>query len=106
MRSAEGEPTFPVPWAASPETSFLATPAEYRRALGAAGFEVRADRDRSEFARAFFQEVAARAAEGGGPPPLGTHLLMKVDAPLKLANVMANLERGLIAPVELICRAQ
>jgi hypothetical protein len=31
---------------------------------------------------------------------------MKSDVPQKLTNVMRNLEQGLIAPVELICRAR
>jgi hypothetical protein len=74
--------------------------------LGAAGFEIRKERDRSAFAREFVREAAARAAAGGGPPPLGVHLLMKSDVPEKVTNVMRNLERGLIAPVELICRAR
>lgn len=34
------EPYFPVPWAATRETSFLATPAETRADLLAAGFEI------------------------------------------------------------------
>jgi ubiquinone/menaquinone biosynthesis C-methylase UbiE len=106
MRTGEGELSFPVHWAASPKTSFVQRPAEYRLALEAAGFEIRKERDRSAFAREFFREAAARAAAGGGPPPLGIHLLMKSDVPEKVANVMHNLERGLIAPVELICRAR
>jgi ubiquinone/menaquinone biosynthesis C-methylase UbiE len=106
MRTGEGELSFPVHWAASPKTSFVQRPAEYRGALEAAGFEIRRKRDRSAFAREFFREAAARAAQGGGPPPLGVHLLMKSDVPEKVANIMRNLERGLIAPVELICRAR
>src|SRR6185369_4241211 len=35
-----GEPYFPVPWATTAETSFLATPAEMQRDLAAAGFEI------------------------------------------------------------------
>ncbi len=31
---------------------------------------------------------------------------MKDEVAQKLANVVANLERGLIAPTELICRAR
>ena len=31
---------------------------------------------------------------------------MKSDVPEKLANVVRNLEEGLIAPTELICRAR
>jgi hypothetical protein len=79
MRTREGELSFPVHWAAGPETSFVATPAEYRQAL-AAGFEIRKERDRRAFVE-FFRQVVARVAEAGGPPPLGTHLLIGVDAP-------------------------
>jgi ubiquinone/menaquinone biosynthesis C-methylase UbiE len=106
MRTGSGELSFPVHWAATPETSFVASAAEYRRALEAAGFEIHRQRDRGEFARAVFREAQARSADGGGPPPLGTHILMKDDVALKLANVIANLENGLIAPIELICRAR
>jgi ubiquinone/menaquinone biosynthesis C-methylase UbiE len=106
MRASEGDLNFPVHWAAGPETSFVASPAEYRRALAAAGFEVCKERDRRAFAVEFFRQVVARAAEAGGPPPLGTHLLIGADAPQKLANVVRNLDQGLIAPVEMICRAQ
>jgi SAM-dependent methyltransferase len=105
MRTGEGALDFPVHWAATPETSFLAAPAAYRRALEAAGFEVRGERDRRAFALDSLREAQARAAAEGGPPPLGIHILMKTDVAQKLANVIANLERGLIAPVELLCRA-
>jgi len=105
MRTGEGALRFPLHWAASAETSFVASPAEYRRALEEAGFEIRKERDRSEFARAAFREAQARAA-AGGPPPLAIHLLMKTDVAQKLANIIANIEGGLIAPVELVCRAR
>jgi ubiquinone/menaquinone biosynthesis C-methylase UbiE len=106
MRTRAGDLSFPVHWAAGPETSFVASPAEYRRALAAAGFEICKERDRHAFAVEFFRQVVARTAEAGGPPPLGTHLLIGADAPQKLANVMRNLGQGLIAPFELICRAR
>lgn len=105
MRSGDGDLAYPVHWAADAATSFVASPAEYRRGLEAAGFRVVKERDRTDFARSFFRQAAARIAESGGPPPLGIHLLMKRDISDKLANVMGNLERGLIAPTELICRA-
>lgn len=106
MRAADGELSYPVPWAASSETSFVASAAEYRHGLQAAGFEIVKERDRSDFAARFFAEVMARAAAAGRPPPLGTHILMKDDAARKLANVVANIENGLIAPTELICQAR
>ena len=70
MRTADGELAYPMPWAAGPATSFPAAPAAYRRMLKAAGFKVVAERNRAAFAIAFFQESRAKAAAGGGPPPL------------------------------------
>ena len=105
MKTGDSELSYPVPWAASPDTSFVASPAEYRRGLEAAGFAIVRERNRSDFAARFFAEATARADAAGGPPPLGTHILMRNDARRKIANVVANLEKGLIAPTELICRA-
>ena len=106
MRTGEGQLRFPLHWATAPETSFVVRPADYRAALQAAGFAIVKERDRGDFARAFFREVVARTAESGAPPPLGIHILMKTDVPQKLANVVHNIEAGLIAPVEIVCRAQ
>lgn len=106
MRADAGDLAFPVPWAASQETSFVASPADYRKALDRARFDVVKERDRRDFAREFFRQTAAKIAAAGGPPPLGLHILMKGDAKAKVANVIANLERGLIAPIELVARAR
>lgn len=103
MRVGEGELMFPVPWAATPAMSFVADPATYRQALEAAGFEVTAQTDRRNLALEFFARIKARVAENG-PPPLGVHLLMGPDASQKVANMVANLERGIVAPIEMICR--
>lgn len=104
--AGDGELRYPVPWSASRETSFLASAPDYRVRLQEAGFDVVKQRDRSDFARGFFANIAARAAGAGGPPPLGTHILMKDDAAQKIANVVAGLAGGLIAPTEFICRAR
>ena len=40
MRSGDGAFDFPVPWATSPDTSFVASTEDYRRALEAAGFRI------------------------------------------------------------------
>jgi hypothetical protein len=84
MRAGEGELNFPVHWAASSPTSFVTWPQVYRRSLEAAGFQVCKQRDRRAFAREFFRQVAALAAEDGAPPPLGGHLLMNSDVPQKV----------------------
>ncbi|MCC6947788.1 MAG: class I SAM-dependent methyltransferase [Bradyrhizobiaceae bacterium] len=106
MRTDWSELRYPVPWAATSATSFVASPADYRKVLEAAGFEVLGERGRREFARNFFREMAAKNASNGGPPPLGIHILMKTEGQQKIANYVANLDAGLIAPVEMICRAR
>jgi ubiquinone/menaquinone biosynthesis C-methylase UbiE len=106
MRGGDGTLSFPLRWAATPETSFVVSAAKYREALQAAGFAIIKERDRADFARAFFREVAERTAKAGGPPPLGIHILMKTDVPQKLANYVSSLDAGVIAPIEMICRAR
>lgn len=105
MRMAEGALRFPMPWAQSEATSFVATAAEYRHLLEAAGFELRHERNRRDFALDFFQRMRARATAGGGPPPLGLHLLMGTGARERIGSMIAGVEAGLIAPAELIARA-
>jgi SAM-dependent methyltransferase len=104
MRIGEGELTYPVPWATTAATSAVAEPGQYRAALLAAGFEVTAERNRRDFALAFFEQLRARTAAVGGPPPLGLHILMGKNAPDKIQNMMQNISNGRIAPVELIAR--
>ena len=40
----------------------------------------------------------------GGPPPLGLHILMGDTTPLKIANMVAGISNGTLAPVELVTR--
>jgi SAM-dependent methyltransferase len=105
MRVRDGELGFPVPWATAPDASFLADRATYQRLAEQAGFEVTAARDRTALALEFLARARERAGVGG-PPALGVHLVMGRDAGVKIANASAGLERGLIAPIELICRAR
>lgn len=102
MRVGAGDLDFPVPWASSADESFVAPPEDYRRALEAAGFQVTAERDRSEFAQSFFADLQAAAAGGGGPPPLGLHILMGETAPRKVANMIENISKGRVAPIEML----
>jgi hypothetical protein len=44
-------------------------------------------------------------AEASGPPPLGPQTLMGPAFRERLGNVMAALERGIIAPIQIIARA-
>jgi ubiquinone/menaquinone biosynthesis C-methylase UbiE len=105
MRTGDGDLSFPLHWSATPSTSFVVSPETYGTALQAAGFDIVSVRNRRDFAREFFHDVAARTAKSG-VPPLGIHILMKTDIPAKLANYVGNLEAGRIAPVEIIARAR
>ena len=104
MRTGDGELSYPVPWAATADTSFVAGPEDYKRALAAAGFAIVAERNRRDFALAFFEQLRAKTAAAGGPPPLGLHVLMGHHTPDKLKNMITNIAAGRIAPVEIVAR--
>ena len=104
MRTGEGPLDYPVPWASSADTSFVETPATYRALLAAGGFEPVKQRERGQFALEVYRARAAGLSQKGGPPPLGTHIMMGASARQKTANMLAMIERGVIAPVEIICR--
>lgn len=102
MRAGVGDISFPVPWASDEPTSHVDTAETYRAALESAGFEIVAVEDRGDFARDFVARL--RQANVGGPPPLGTHLIMGADAPTKIANVAAAISAGTVAPTEIVAR--
>lgn len=104
MRKDAGPIQFPVPWAASAETSFLKTPEQMRALLQNAGFAVDLIEDRSEMAISFFQQriKAAQNEDHTDPPALGIHLIMKDRAKEKFQNTLANIKNGLVAPVLMI----
>jgi ubiquinone/menaquinone biosynthesis C-methylase UbiE len=106
MRTGPGGLTFPVPWATTDGLSALAEPQRYKTALEAAGFAVTAERNRRDFALAFFAQLRARTLAAGGPPPLGLHVLMGKSTPQKLQNMIDGIAGGRIAPVELVARRQ
>ncbi|TGQ94112.1 methyltransferase domain-containing protein [Mesorhizobium sp. M8A.F.Ca.ET.208.01.1.1] len=107
MRLKDDDLTYPLPWASNETISFVATPDDYRSAAAAAGFSVTAERQRGAFAIEFFAAMRARLAaaqaEGRKPSP-GLGLVMGEDARTKMANLIAALEGGILAPVELLLR--
>jgi SAM-dependent methyltransferase len=104
LRVGQGPIAYPVPWAASEETSFVESVEAYRAGLEGAGFRLERQRDRRQFGIDFTLKIIARMAEGG-PPILGLHLLMGESTPVMIKNVLGMLQKGLLAPVELIARA-
>ncbi len=90
---------FPLPWAASPSASFLATSDEYVESLEANGFEVLQVADRSDYAKQFFANMRQRKDP---PPPVGLHLLMGEGASARYGNMVKAVEAGAIAPTKII----
>lgn len=104
MHAGEGDLPYPMPWAMTIETSFVATPDTYRRLLNAAGFKVEAEENRRTFVLDRAREMKAKI-EKDGMPALNQHALLGPTARERLGNVMATLERGTIAPIQMIARA-
>lgn len=93
MHRGDGTFSYPVPWSSEPATNQLDTPENYRKFLGAAGFEVVKERDRRDFA------VQALQQRAGAP------VVMGATAPQKVGNMRRMIDAGIIAPVEIIARA-
>lgn len=104
MKTSDKPLDYPVPWASVPETSSLAEPEAYRVALLNAGFDMRQERNRLDFAQDSLAKMIEKTKSAGGPPPLGLHILFGDTAATKIRNMVAGLAAGKIAPVEMIAR--
>ncbi|HEV2271589.1 MAG TPA: methyltransferase domain-containing protein [Steroidobacteraceae bacterium] len=80
------EPHYPVPWAKTPVTSFLLTPAATREAIDAAGFRALVWQDDTESAKAW---IAERLSSG---PPAAPNLGIVMGP--GFAQLAANLGRN------------
>jgi ubiquinone/menaquinone biosynthesis C-methylase UbiE len=101
----EGGPVhFPVPWARDPSISHLATPAEMRALLPAAGFTIADELDSTEESLAWFKDMAARMAASGGPP-VTFQLFLGADFPAMARNQVRNLAEKRIRTLTYICEA-
>jgi len=83
-----GEPHYPVPWARTPDASFLMTAAATRAAIEASGFRTLAWQDDTEAATVWFVQLRA----SGPPPVLNLGVVMGPD----MAQLAANLGRNLM----------
>lgn len=103
---------YPLPWASEPEHSFLAHPQEYRSRLRKAGFDIVAEHDHRlqavqslrDAGGAHHRTRTPHNPAGGDTPPAPISVAMGSDASTKVAKVLQNIEEGLLAPTEMICR--
>ncbi len=100
----DGAFAYPMPWADGEATSFVETPATYRRLLEAAGFTVEHEIDRGALVAAIGREMREQAARGG-PPPVGLQILLGPSMSTRIGNVLAAVEAGAIRPTEIVARA-
>ena len=99
----EGEVVYPVPWAETAATSFLANADDVTGLLEQAGFEVLGAHDGVDRALAFYAKQRARVARDG-PPPLGIHLILGDRFKEMARNSVRNVEERRAIPFDFICR--
>jgi SAM-dependent methyltransferase len=98
-----GPVLFPVPWARTPDTSFLVDPDELRRLLVEAGFTVTDWSDTTEAARAWFVSLAERIRKEGFPT-LGFQVLLGAEFQAMAQNQGRNLQEGRIVLGQVVAR--
>jgi ubiquinone/menaquinone biosynthesis C-methylase UbiE len=106
MRTGDGELNYPLPWATTRESNAVARLEQYRTALQSAGFEILSERNRKDFALAYFNQLQPKMSATDGPPPLGLHTLMGERRKSQVRNMIENISSGRIAPIELIARTK
>jgi len=103
LAGPSGPVLFPVPWARSPETSFLVTPEELRKLLDQAGFKIASWADTTSAASAWFASLEKRIRLEG-LPPLGFHVLLGPDFQTMAQNQRRNLEEGRIVLAQIVAK--
>lgn len=103
LAGPSGPVMFPVPWARTPDSSFLVTPEQLRDLLEKSGFNVAVWSDTTEAARAWFVSLAEKIRKDG-LPPLGFHLLVGSDFQVMAQNQRRNLEEGRILLAQVVAK--
>ena len=101
VRCGDGALTYPLPWATDAQHCFVDTETHYMRALRDAGFYVRQCQDRSAAAlRALARSSASTPSSTASKPALS--VLLGDGADIKFANLFRAVQRGDLAPIEII----
>lgn len=103
LAGPSGPVLFPVPWARTPDTSFLVQPDELRSLLAQAGFTITDWSDTTEAARVWFVSLAEKIRKEGFSP-LGFHVLLGADFQAMAQNQGRNLQEGRIVLGQVVAR--
>ena len=93
---------YPLPWALEEDGNAIASATDYISALIKAGFSLKHEDDKTDFANGFFEKMSASMGTSEGPPPVGLHLLMGDLTTQKIRNMAKLIKSGIIAPKILI----
>jgi ubiquinone/menaquinone biosynthesis C-methylase UbiE len=104
MRRGDGVFDYPLPWASNEQLNFVETPASYRALLATQAFEVTREDDRTDFAKGFIQALRTKMSQTLGSSTFGLQIVMGATAKQKIFNMIGLVERGIIAPVVMVCR--
>lgn len=99
--STRDEPTYPLPWARTPATSFLLTGSETRSTIESHGFITTTWRDDTELAKAW----SASLRTSGPPPGPNLGLVMGPGFPELATNLAKDLMQGRLGVVTAIFEA-
>ena len=100
-----GAPDYPVPWARTAASSFLATEGETRASLAVCGFAIEILRDTTEASLAYGARSRALVEAGGKPLHRAVSLIHGALAEQASANSARALKERRAVPIELLCRA-
>jgi len=103
LAGPSGPVLFPVPWARSPETSFVVSPEDLRTLLEETGFRIADWADTTDLARAWFVALAEKIRKEG-LPALGFHVLLGPDFKEMAQNQRRNLEEGRIVLAQVVAQ--
>ena len=93
---------YPLPWAVEEDGNAIASATDYISALIKAGFSLKHEDDKTDFANGFFEKMSASMGTSEGPPPVGLHPLMGDLTTQKIKNMAKLIKSGIIAPKILI----
>ena len=94
-----GEPSYPLPWATTPDISFLISPDELRGDLVATGFQIALLHD-----KAADMAPVLRQLETDGLPPLGEHVVTGENTKEWRINAIRGQAEGRLSLIEALAR--